>query len=123
MTFDHLQVYHSEGKVTPSSLQVVIGSWVTAGCESGSRDNPETDFLKNFMCNISDEVCSQLHNGIMRATRKVVLDEIIGHVITEHVTAKKAEKHLKLEESKKMGKTCSLDCVMVINFVLAFIVT
>ncbi|XP_076930317.1 histone-lysine N-methyltransferase ATXR7-like [Bidens hawaiensis] len=107
-----VMVYHSEDKVAPSNLQSVISSWITSQHESVSKANPnyeETDSLTDFMHNISEEVCSQLHSGIMRATRKLMLDEIISHVITERVTAIKAEKLLKLEESKQMVKTCSLD--------------
>lgn len=118
-----MQVYHSEDKVAPSNLQSVISSWITSQHESVSKANPnyeETDSLTDFMHNISEEVCSQLHSGIMRATRKLMLDEIISHVITERVTAIKAEKLLKLEESKQMVKTCSLDDITVIRRVLAF---
>ncbi|KAI3773876.1 hypothetical protein L1987_48415 [Smallanthus sonchifolius] len=113
-----VMVYHSENKVMPSNLQSVISSWVTAGRESVTKaisKYNETDFLTDFMYNITEEVCSQLHCGIMRATRKVVLDEIISHVIMEHVTAKRAEKHLKLEEPKKIVKTCSLDGKMELD--------
>ncbi|KAJ0764934.1 putative [histone H3]-lysine(4) N-trimethyltransferase chromatin remodeling SET family [Helianthus annuus] len=106
-----VMVYHSESKVMPCNLQSLICSWFTAGHESVSKANPkynETE-LTDFMHNISEEVCSQLHSGIMKATRKVLLDEIISHVIMERVTAKKAEKHLKPEESKQIIKTCSSD--------------
>ncbi|KAL8234225.1 hypothetical protein R6Q59_020325 [Mikania micrantha] len=94
-----VMVYHSESKVTPCSLQSVISSWVTAG-----RENVSNDFVTDFTYNVSEEVCSQLHSGILRATRKVMLDEIISHVILEHVTAKKADKHLRQQEVK----ICSL---------------
>jgi len=107
-----VMVYHSESKVMPSNLQSLISSWVTAGHESVSKANPkydETGLLTDFMHNISEEVSSQLHSGIMRATRKVLLDEIISHVIMELVAAKKAEKHRKPEESKQIINICSLD--------------
>ncbi|KAK9063090.1 hypothetical protein SSX86_016960 [Deinandra increscens subsp. villosa] len=107
-----LMVYHSESKVIPSNLQAVISSWLASGFQSVSEANNkcnETAYFTEFIHNVSEEVCSQLHSGIMRATRKVMLDEIISHVITESVAAKKAEKHLKPVESKQMVETCSLD--------------
>ncbi|KAD6795748.1 hypothetical protein E3N88_06644 [Mikania micrantha] len=78
------------------------------------RENVSNDFVTDFTYNVSEEVCSQLHSGILRATRKVMLDEIISHVILEHVTAKKADKHLRQQEVK----ICSLT---VISRVLAFV--
>ncbi|KAI3735776.1 hypothetical protein L6452_15289 [Arctium lappa] len=107
-----VMVHHSDSKVNPSILQSIINSWVTAGGERVSVANPkynDTDFLTGFMYDISEEVCSQLHSGIMKATRKVVLDEIISHIIMECVTAKKADRHLKHEEPRQIIKTCLLD--------------
>nr|GFB64806.1 histone-lysine N-methyltransferase ATXR7 isoform X1 [Tanacetum cinerariifolium] len=105
-------VYHSENKVKPSILQSIINLWVTTGRESVSKahhSNNETDFQPGFVDNISEEVCSQLHSGIMKATRKVLLDEIVSHTIMEFVTAKKALKQLNSEESTQVVETCSSD--------------
>ena len=52
------------------------------GRESVSKahhSNNETDFQPGFVNNISEEVFSQLHSGITKATRKVLLDEIVSH--------------------------------------------
>lgn len=107
-----VMVYHSENKLKPSILQSIISSWVTTGRESVSKahhSNNETDFQPGFVNNISEEVCSQLHSGIMKATKKVLLDEIVSHTIMECVTAKKALKQLDSEESTQVVKTCSTD--------------
>ncbi|GJR10201.1 histone-lysine N-methyltransferase ATXR7 isoform X1 [Tanacetum coccineum] len=111
-------VYHSENKVKPSTLQSIINLWVTTGRESVSKahhSNNETDFQPGFVDNISEEVCSQLHSGIMKATRKVLLDEIVSHTIMECVTAKKALKQLNSEESTQVVKTCSSDEITVMH--------
>ncbi|XP_071685787.1 histone-lysine N-methyltransferase ATXR7 isoform X2 [Rutidosis leptorrhynchoides] len=111
-----VMVYHSDDKVKPTNLQSVIDSFVTGGRESDSAAHPnyvEDESSTDFIHDISDEVCSQLHSGIMKATRKVVLDEIVSHVIMECVTAKKADRHLNHEESKQTVKTRSLDALMV----------
>ncbi|GJT61050.1 histone-lysine N-methyltransferase ATXR7 isoform X1 [Tanacetum coccineum] len=115
---DTLQVYHSENKVKPSVLESIINLWVTTGRESVSKahhSNNETDFQPDFINNISEEVCSQLHFGIMKATRKVLLDEIVSHTIMEYVTAKKALKQLNSEESTQIVKTCSSDEITVMH--------
>ncbi|GJV61242.1 histone-lysine N-methyltransferase ATXR7 isoform X1, partial [Tanacetum coccineum] len=113
-----LEVYHSENKVKPSVLESIINLWVTTGRESVSKahhSNNETDFQPGFINNISEEVCSQLHFGIMKATRKVLLDEIVSHTIMECVTAKKALKQLNSEESTQIVKTCSSDEITVMH--------
>nr|GEZ16063.1 histone-lysine N-methyltransferase ATXR7 isoform X1 [Tanacetum cinerariifolium] len=111
-------VYHSENKVKPFVLESIINLWVTIGRESVSKahhSNNETDFQPGFINNISEEVCSQLHSGIMKATRKVLLDEIVSHTIMECVTAKKALKQLNSEESTQIVKPCSLDEITVMH--------
>ncbi|CAH1430088.1 unnamed protein product [Lactuca virosa] len=98
-----VMVHHSESKVKPSNLQSIVNSWVTAGREiDHSKYNGS---LTDFVSDISEEVCSQLHSGIMKATRKIVLDEIISNIIVEYVTAKKSERPLKHEESSQIVKT------------------
>lgn len=84
-------------------MQSIVNSWVTAGREiDHSKYNGS---LTDFVSDISEEVCSQLHSGIMKATRKIVLDEIISNIIVEYVTAKKSERPLKHEESSQIVKT------------------
>nr|GEW68952.1 histone-lysine N-methyltransferase ATXR7 isoform X1 [Tanacetum cinerariifolium] len=51
----------------------------------------------------------------MKATRKVLLDEIVSHTIMECVTAKKALKQLNSEESTQIVKPCSLDEITVLE--------
>lgn len=111
-----VQIYHAESKVKPFILQSMIDSWLTAGPESVSladaKEN-ETGLLSSFICEVSEEVCSQLHFGIMKAARRVVLDEIISHIIAECVASRKAERHLKIEAVSQAVRTCSLDGRMV----------
>ncbi|GKB73878.1 histone-lysine N-methyltransferase ATXR7 isoform X1 [Tanacetum coccineum] len=112
------RVYHSENKVKPSVLESIINLWVTIRRESVSKahhSNNETDFQPGLINNISEEVCSQLHSGIMKATRKVLLDEIVSHTIMECVTARKALKQLNSEESTQIVKTCSSDEITVMH--------
>ncbi|XP_029128251.1 histone-lysine N-methyltransferase ATXR7 isoform X2 [Cajanus cajan] len=64
-------------------------------CRSGSTSNEVGDVV-NMISEISENISSQLHMGIMKAARRVVLDGIIGDIIAEFVTEKKRKRH-KLE--------------------------
>ncbi|KAH7848625.1 hypothetical protein Vadar_005300 [Vaccinium darrowii] len=48
----------------------------------------------------------------MKAARKVVLDEIIRHIIAECVSVKKAHRHMRLEVVNESTKICLLDSGM-----------
>ncbi|KAJ1393103.1 SET domain [Sesbania bispinosa] len=60
------------------------------------------------ICEISENVSSQLHMGIMKAARRVVLDGIIGDIIAEFVAEKK-QKRRKIESADQTSETCMLD--------------
>lgn len=68
--------------------------------------------MLSFISEISEEVYSQLHTGIMKTARRVVLDEIISHVIAECVASRKANKNQKLEVINQTIKTNNMltDC-------------
>lgn len=103
-----MQICHADNKFKPFILKSVIDSWRTAGHENVSISVGkvhETGPLLSFISEISEEVCSQLHSGIMKTARRVVLDEIISHVIAECVASKKANKNQKLEVINQTVKT------------------
>lgn len=75
----------------------------------------ETDSFASVISITSEEVSSQLHLGIIKTARRVVLDEVIGNVIAEFVKEKKAMRHLK-HESVNQFATCPLDVGMVMPF-------
>lgn len=52
-------------------------------------DGHETASLQDFVSEISQEVCSQLHMVIMKAARRTLLDEIVSHAISECISEKK----------------------------------
>lgn len=109
---DSVTLYHADNKFRPFTLQSMINSWRTAipghVCVSDIKGN-ETGSLSSFLSEISEEVCFQLHTGIMKAARRVVLDEIIRHIIAECAAMMKAHRHPRLEVVNQIAKTCSLD--------------
>ncbi|TMX00894.1 hypothetical protein EJD97_025744 [Solanum chilense] len=85
-------VHHVAGKYRPFSLKSLISSWTTATPGALFLSNPdghETASLQDFVSEISQEVCSQLHMVIMKAARRTLLDEIVSHAISECISEKK----------------------------------
>ncbi|XP_050920367.1 histone-lysine N-methyltransferase ATXR7 isoform X9 [Lathyrus oleraceus] len=82
-------------------------------CGSDSKSNGVGDVM-NLNCEISEDISSQLHMGVMKAARRVVLDGIIGDIISEFVTEKKC-KNQKLKSSNRTSETCTLDSKMMNN--------
>ncbi|KAA8514717.1 hypothetical protein F0562_017896 [Nyssa sinensis] len=113
-----LMIYHADNKFKPFTLESMINTWRSTGPGSVSisdaKDN-ETGSLLNFISEVSEEVSSQLHSGIMKAARRVVLDEIISHIITECAATKKTNRHLKFKMVNQAVKTLFLDSEAV-NF-------
>lgn len=94
----------------------MINAWNTGGHETVSTSvakSNETSPLLCFISEISEGVSSQLHSGIMKAARRVVLDDIISNIMGEFVTLKKAQRRLKLESVNQAAQTCSFNGTMV----------
>lgn len=114
-----LQIYHVSNKFQPFIFQSLINTWGAAGPGTASTSDDidrKIGSLSCFISEISEVVCSQLHCGIMKAARRVVLDEIISQIIAESGVAKKAQRRLNLElVNNQAVQTCSLDGNRVIN--------
>ncbi|KAL6180759.1 hypothetical protein ACLB2K_047418 [Fragaria x ananassa] len=103
---DKLMIYHVKNKCKPFTLSSVISSWKLDGPETITKFDTKCNQSGSFVSIISEvaeDVSSQLHYGILKSARRVVLDEIISNVIAEFVTTTKAQR---LNQSMK---TCSLD--------------
>ncbi|MCD7451528.1 hypothetical protein HAX54_012514 [Datura stramonium] len=89
---DSVMIHHADNKFRPFSLKSLINSWTTATPGAPFLSNPdghETASLQDFVSEISQEVCSQLHTVIMKAARRTLLDEIVSHAISECISEKK----------------------------------
>ncbi|KAJ9167010.1 hypothetical protein P3X46_021694 [Hevea brasiliensis] len=107
--WDSLMIYHNENKFRPFPLLSVINAWRRDKLESVfvSDAKTESGSLLSFIPEISEEVSCQLHSGIMKAARRVALDEIISNVISEFSNMKKAHRNSKL--NYQAVKTFSTD--------------
>ncbi|MED6169777.1 hypothetical protein PIB30_024434 [Stylosanthes scabra] len=79
-------------------------------CKSGSIDN-EVGGTVNLICEISEDISSQLHMGVMKAARRVVLDGVISDIIADFFTEKKHKKQ-KLESTNQASETSVVDSKM-----------
>lgn len=115
-----LQVHHVENKCEPFTLQSLVSTWGMArgGAVCMSIAGSEgTDLSVNFMSAVSDELCSQLHTGIMKAAHRFMLDEIVSHIILDFLATKKAQKQSKPEAIRLSIETSPPDERMVMVFV------
>ncbi|XP_058220438.1 histone-lysine N-methyltransferase ATXR7 isoform X2 [Rhododendron vialii] len=109
---DSSLIYHADNKTGLFNLQSLIKTWLATRPGSfyiSEVKGSETSSLQSFISETSEEVCFQLHSGILKAARKVVLDEIIRHIIAECVAMKKAQRHTRLEVVNESARICSLD--------------
>ncbi|XP_062025627.1 histone-lysine N-methyltransferase ATXR7 [Rosa rugosa] len=101
---DSLTIYHVKNKCKPFTLSSVLNSWKLDGPETITKFDAKCNGpLVSIISEVTEGVSSQLHYGIMKSARRVVLDEIISNVIAEFVTTTKAQR---LNQDMK---TCSLD--------------
>lgn len=109
-----VQIYHTDGKYGPLALGALLANWSTSRVEAAvvSDVNVQgSSSVLSLISEISDEVCSQLHSGIMRTARKTLLDEIVSCVISESITTKKNQKAIKVEPAVKSVKSSSSSVV------------
>ncbi|PIA44079.1 hypothetical protein AQUCO_01700002v1 [Aquilegia coerulea] len=108
---DSLMIYHMDNKYQPFTLVSMVNAWKTGTLEiiaPTKINNNETNSSVGFINQISDEISNQLHSGIMKSARRVVLDEIISSIISDFLAMKKAQRHLKPDTTKEVVKDDAL---------------
>lgn len=98
-------------------LLSIVNGWEIGGSDGisvSSENNKDNGSLANFVSEISEGVSTQLHIGIMKAARRVMLEEIISNIILEFCTSKKAQRQPRPDLLKNAVKTCSSKSRMVI---------
>ncbi|KAJ4967235.1 hypothetical protein NE237_019084 [Protea cynaroides] len=105
---DLLMISHADNKFHPFPLISLVNAWRVESpknvCMDEIQQNYSSSFI-GFISEISEEVCAQLHRGIMKAAWRVVVDEILGSIIPEFVAMKKSQKHFKQECANQFGVT------------------
>ncbi|GMN46851.1 hypothetical protein TIFTF001_016035 [Ficus carica] len=109
---DSTMMYHAQNTCTPLTLLSLVNAWKTDTSET-LPTTPDAKINETgsspSLSEMSKEVSCQLHFGIMKAARRVVLDEIISNVIAEYAATRKAQRQLKHEPIKQATEACSLD--------------
>lgn len=114
--FLNTQIYHTENTCTPFSLLSLVNAWKTDASDTVTTTPDATTNETGSSPSLSEmskEVSCQLHSGIMKAARRIVLDEIISTVIAEFAAMKKSWREVKHEPINQVAETCSLDRRMV----------
>ncbi|KAG9455533.1 hypothetical protein H6P81_000041 [Aristolochia fimbriata] len=70
----------------------------------------DLSFLPTFFAKVSEDVSVQLHSGIMKAARRVMLDEIISSIIPDLVTSRKSQQQRKAESALMSSKSEHTGC-------------
>ncbi|XP_049934293.1 histone-lysine N-methyltransferase ATXR7 isoform X2 [Nymphaea colorata] len=91
---DSLMVYHVCGSYESTSLASIISKWSTnkTAMDPELQDfSQETSSSLPMLATVSEDISAELHTLIMKASRRVLLDEIINAVVQEYIVS---EKHL-----------------------------
>ncbi|KAG1358998.1 histone-lysine N-methyltransferase ATXR7 [Cocos nucifera] len=107
---DSLVIHHVDHKFGPFTLASLIDEWSRVSMQTVSdadlkgegTNNDDTSSFSSFISNISEDVSNQLHAGIMKAARRMLLDEIISGVIPEFISLRKAQRSCRPEQNAKM---------------------
>ncbi|XP_074591993.1 histone-lysine N-methyltransferase ATXR7-like [Curcuma longa] len=94
-----LMIHHVDNLVGPFTLASLIEDWSTISSQHISEINIKAKVTNKhsnshsiFISNVSDEVSTQLHPVIMKAARRVLVDEILSSIIPDFFLSKKAER-------------------------------
>ncbi|RCV19547.1 hypothetical protein SETIT_3G394700v2 [Setaria italica] len=90
---DLSMIYHVDGKFGPFTLVSLIGSWSGEHAER-SEATANDSSLNGLVGDIVGDVSHQLHAGIMKSARRVLIDEIFSCVLPDLIASKKTEKQL-----------------------------
>ncbi|OEL14382.1 Histone-lysine N-methyltransferase ATXR7 [Dichanthelium oligosanthes] len=87
-------IYHVDGKCGPYTLVSLIGSWSGEHTECSEATANDSAPLNGLVGDIVGDVSIQLHAGIMKSARRVLIDEIFSCVLPDLIASKKTEKQL-----------------------------
>ncbi|TVU47345.1 hypothetical protein EJB05_06942 [Eragrostis curvula] len=91
---DNSMIYHIDGKFGPFTLASLIGWWSGGHAEVSEASVHDSASVNGLMCDVIGEISHQLHSGIMKSARRILIDEIFSHVLPDLIASKKTEKQL-----------------------------
>lgn len=106
---DSSMIHHVDGKCGPFTLLTLVEECCRIQNTSEVYANSDCfGSFSSFIFEIAEDISVQLHSVILKAARRVFLDEIISTIIPEFSTRRKAMRHLKLEPKGKDAKHSTL---------------
>lgn len=106
-----VMIHHAEKKFEPIMLETILNAWrsIPPGDVSIFDDRGvTTGCTSNAISKVTDDLCSQLHSGIMKSAHRVLLDEIIRNVISDYTAEKKTCTQSKSDIIDQVATTCPL---------------
>ncbi|CAL4897774.1 unnamed protein product [Urochloa decumbens] len=105
---DLSMIYHVDGKIGPFTLVSLIGSWSGERPERLEATANDSASLNGLVGDIVGDVSHQLHAGIMKSARRVLIDEIFSSVLPDLIASKKSEKQLAAKLKNQTTKPASM---------------
>ncbi|XP_020090722.1 histone-lysine N-methyltransferase ATXR7 isoform X2 [Ananas comosus] len=100
---DLVMIYHVNNKFGPFTLASLIDKWSRDIMENAAEPvHDDFSSLISFISDISEDISFQLHSGIMKAARRVLIDEIISSMIPDFIALKKTQKNLRPKPSNQL---------------------
>ncbi|KAL9252647.1 Histone-lysine N-methyltransferase ATXR7-like protein [Drosera capensis] len=106
------KIYHAGNKFSPFTIPSLFDGWRRNGLStvaSSQFNGYESSSPQNLVSEVSDQMCTQLHDVILKSARRVLLDEIISGVISEAVALKKTQKKIELDVAVESSKSRTID--------------
>ncbi|XP_062192167.1 histone-lysine N-methyltransferase ATXR7-like isoform X2 [Phragmites australis] len=105
---DLSMIYHVDGKFGPFTLVSLIGWWSGGHAERLEATSNDSASLNGLMGDIVDDISHQLHAGIMKSARRILVDEIFSCVLPDLIASNKTEKQLAAKLKKQATKPDSV---------------
>ncbi|KAG0464949.1 hypothetical protein HPP92_019113 [Vanilla planifolia] len=101
---DSLMIHHIDNKCGPFTLLTLVEEWSRIQNVSEADADSSTGSFSSIISGASEDVSVLLHCMILKAARRVFLDEIISTIIPEFSASRKAQRSLRKEAAGKAGK-------------------
>ncbi|KAK8966099.1 Histone-lysine N-methyltransferase EZ2 [Platanthera guangdongensis] len=106
---DSSMIHHVDGKCGPFTLLTLVEECCRIQNTPDVYANSDCfGSFSSFISEIVEDISVQLHSVILKAARRIFLDEIISTIIPEFSARRKAMRHLKLESKSKDAKHSTL---------------
>ncbi|KAL6623423.1 hypothetical protein ACP70R_033302 [Stipagrostis hirtigluma subsp. patula] len=105
---DLTMIYHVDGKFGPFTLVSLIGRWSGGHAECSGATANDSASLNGLLGNLFHDVSHQLHAGIMKSARRVLIDEIFSCVLPDVIASKKTKKELAAKMTNQAAKPDSV---------------